>query len=85
MVAVGNLAKIWLDVPEADDMEELAAAFKDYFGTQWEDTMTGGDRPFVFHKDWGAYFSVTGLQPASNKKLSDLPAGVKKYNIIIGV
>lgn len=85
MVAVGSLKKIWLDVPEAGDMEELAREFENYFGARWEDVMVGGDRPFVFHKDWEAYFAVTGLKPVSDLTLSRLPAEARQFNITIGV
>lgn len=85
MIAVGTLDRIWLDVPEEmDDMDTLAREFEKYFEARWEDVMVGGDRPFVYHKDWEAYFAVTGLKPVSGLTLSGLPPRAKRYNIIAG-
>ena len=85
MVAVGNLGKIWMEVPEdAEDMETLAGEFKECFGVRWDDVVLGGEKPFVYHKDWEAYFSVAGLKPVSGLKLSQLPRQAKQFNLIIG-
>ncbi|MTI85550.1 MAG: hypothetical protein FH756_17055 [Firmicutes bacterium] len=85
MVAVGSLGKIWMEVPEdAEDMETLSGEFAAFFGARWEDVMVGGDKPFVYHKDWEAYFSVTGLKPVSGLKMSQLPSRAKQFNLIIG-
>ena len=85
MVAVGSLGKIWMEVSEdVEDMETLSGEFETFFGARWEDIMVGGDKPFVYHKDWEAYFSVTGLKPVSGLKLSQLPPQAKQFNLIIG-
>lgn len=85
MVAVGDLQRIWLDIPvDIEDMEMLAGEFENFFGARWKDVMVGGDKPFVYHKDWEAYFSVTGLKPVTGLRLSGLPARAKRYNLITG-
>lgn len=83
---MGSLGQIWLDVPGVDNMETLAQEFEKIFGARWEDVMMGGDKPFVYHKDWEAYFAVAGLRPVSGLTLSGLSRqeGKKVYNILIG-
>ncbi|MCF8011079.1 MAG: hypothetical protein K9L17_09235 [Clostridiales bacterium] len=84
---MGCLWKTWLDVPDADDKEELTSEFKKFFGADWDDVLIGARNPFVYHKDWKAYFAVSDLEAVSGLNVLDLAAQEdidRTYNVIIG-
>lgn len=63
MVAVGNLDKVWLDVPEDASASELDAAFRDFFGADWADVLDSAEGSFAYRAHNSGYFAVRGLRP----------------------
>uniref|UniRef100_A0A7C1FDQ6 Uncharacterized protein n=1 Tax=Ammonifex degensii TaxID=42838 RepID=A0A7C1FDQ6_9THEO len=72
MVAVGNLDKVWLTVPEDVMAEELQDAFRSYFGAEWTEVLAGTEKSFAYHAANNAYFAVRGLRPVENLTLEQL-------------
>ena len=91
MVAVGNLAGIWTEVPEEPpSMEVLKELFFARFGKAWEEVMVGASRPFAYHRDWRSYLAVSHLvRYGESLLLADLTAkcqrqGVRVIHILTG-
>lgn len=72
MVAVGNLDKVWLAVPENVAAEELQDAFRSYFGAKWTEVLSVAEKSFAYHATNNAYFSVRDLRPVENLTLEQL-------------
>lgn len=72
MVAVGNLDKVWLEVPEYVAAEELQDAFQSYFGVEWAEVLSASEKSFTYHATNNAYFTVRGLHPVENLTLGQL-------------
>lgn len=74
MVAVGNLDKVWLAVPEDVVEEALQDAFRLYFGSEWDEVLAVSDKSFSYNAANDAYFAVRDLRPAENLTLEQLLA-----------
>ena len=72
MVAVGNLDKVWIDVPEDVAAEELQEAFRSYFDAQWAEVLDAAEKSFPYNAFNTAYFSVRNLRPVENLTLEQL-------------
>jgi hypothetical protein len=72
VVAVGNLDKVWLAVPEDVAEEELQDAFRLYFGAEWDEVLAVADKSFSYNAANSAYFAVLDLRPAENLTLEQL-------------
>ncbi|MEW6574200.1 MAG: hypothetical protein AB1374_11270 [Bacillota bacterium] len=83
---MGNLEKMWLDIPkEFSEKEELAVAFQEHFGKPWSEVMIGAEKSLSYHAANNAYFAVSNLKPVENVTLSDLlesKGNKKPVNII---
>ena len=72
LVAVGNLNKVWLTVPEDVAAEELQDAFRSYFGAEWTEVLDVADKSFIYNAANNAYFAVRDLRPVENLTLEQL-------------
>ncbi|OAT85207.1 hypothetical protein [Desulfotomaculum copahuensis] len=94
VVAVGSLKDVWTLTPEEmegiEDMAGLEDRFARRFGFPWTAVMTGGDRPFPWHRDWDAYLAVQDMKKypfllTLPDLMQDLSSrGIKVYQTIIG-
>jgi hypothetical protein len=86
VVAVGNLDKVWLDVPEDVAESELQDAFRNYFGAEWAEALDVADKSFSYNAANNAYFAVRDLRPMENLTMEQFLAqkGIAKPpNIIV--
>ncbi len=86
MVAVGNLDKVWLEVPEDVTESELQEAFLNYFGAEWNEVLAVADKSFSYNAANNAYFAVRDLRRVENLTLEQLlvEKGIAKPpNIIV--
>jgi len=72
VVAVGNLDKVWLDVPDDVAEEELQDAFRLYFGAEWDEVLDAADKSFPYSAANSAYFAVRDLRPVENLSVEQL-------------
>ena len=72
MVAVGNLDKVWIAVPEDVAAEVLQDAFQSYFNAQWAEVLDAAEKSFTYNAFNNAYFAVRGLRPVENSTLEQL-------------
>jgi hypothetical protein len=72
VVAVGNLHKVWLEVPEIVTEEELKKTFRNYFGAEWANVLDTVDRSFQYNASNSAYFAVRDLRPVDNLTLEQV-------------
>ena len=72
LVAVGNLDKVWIAVPEDVAAEKLQDAFQSCFGAQWEDVLDAAEKSFTYNAFNNAYFAVRNLRPIENLTLEQL-------------
>jgi len=72
LVAVGNLDKVWLTVPEDVAAEELQDAFRSYFGAEWAEVLDVADKSFIYNAANNTYFSVRDLLPVETLTLEQL-------------
>jgi len=72
VVAVGNLDKVWLAVPEDVAAEELQDAFRSYFGAEWAEVLAVAEKSFTYNAANNAYFAVRNLRPVKNLTLEQL-------------
>ena len=72
MVAVGNLDKVWLAVPDDVATEELQDAFQSYFGEEWVEVLSVSEKSFTYNAANNAYFAVRDLRPVENLTLEQL-------------
>ena len=72
MVAVGNLDKVWLAVPDDVAAEELQDAFRKYFGAEWDVVLSVSEKSFTYNAANNAYFVVRDLRPIENLTLEQL-------------
>jgi len=72
VVAVGNLDKVWLAVPEDVPAEELQHAFRSYFGAEWAGVLDAAEKSFPYNVANNAYFAVRNLRPVENLTLQQL-------------
>lgn len=72
MVAVGNLGKVWLDVPDAVAEEELQDAFRHHFGAGWDEVLDAANKSFSYNAANNAYFAVRDVSPLENLTLEQL-------------
>ena len=66
MVAVGNLHKVWHEVPEDVTEEELKKTFRNYFSAEWANVLDTVDRSFQYNAANNTYFAVSDLRPVEN-------------------
>ena len=85
MVAVGNLDKVWIDVPEEAQEEELFDAFRLHFGAESAEVLAVADKSFSYNAANNAYFAVRNLRPIENLTLEQLleQKGVDRSSNII--
>lgn len=81
MVAVGNLNRVWLDVPLYASSEGLHKAFQNYFGAEWEKVLNAVDKSFQYNTFNDTYFSVDSLKPLENITLDQIIEGNKASQI----
>lgn len=72
MVAVGNLNRVWLDVPHYASSEELHKAFQNYFGAEWEKVLNAVDKSSQYNTFNDTYFLVDSLKPLENITLDKI-------------
>jgi len=72
VVAVGNIDKVWLAVPEDVKAEELQDAFRSYFGAPWAEVLEVAEKSFSYNAANNAYFAVRNLRPVENLTLEHL-------------
>ena len=72
MVAVGNLDKVWLAVPEDVAPKEMQDAFRSYFGAGWAEVLDGAEKSFAYNAANNAYFAVRDLRPVENLTVEQL-------------
>jgi len=72
VVAVGNLDKVWLAVPEDVAAEELQDAFRSYFCAEWAEVLAAAEKSFTYNAANSAYFAVRDLRPVENLTLEQL-------------
>ena len=72
LVAVGNLDKVWITVPEDVADEELQDAFRNYFNAQWAEVLDVAEKSFAYNAFNNAYFAVRNLHPIENLTLDQL-------------
>jgi hypothetical protein len=72
LVAVGNLDKVWIAVPEDATAKELQNTFQDYFGAQWGEVLNAADNSFPYNSANNAYFSVRNLRPLENLTVAQI-------------
>ncbi len=86
MVAVGNLDKVWLEVPEELSEEAFQQAFRAYFSAEWTEILDTADKSFSYNASNNAYFSIRTIRPVEDLTLNELveKAGADKpANIIV--
>lgn len=72
LVAVGNLDKVWLTVPEDVAAEELQDAFRSYFSAEWAEVLNVAETSFTYNAFNNAYFAVRDLRPVEKLTLDQL-------------
>ncbi len=72
MVAVGNLDKVWLAVPDDVAAEELQDVFRSYFGAECAEVLAVSEKSFTYNAANNAYFAVRDLRPVENLTLEQL-------------
>jgi len=72
VVAVGNLDKVWIEVPEDVVAEELQYAFRNYFDARWDEVLDVAEKSFTYNAFNNAYFAVRNLCPVKNLTLDQL-------------
>jgi hypothetical protein len=86
VVAVGNLDRIWLEVPENVAEQELKDAFRSYFGAAWTEVLDAVEKSFAYIAANNVYFAVRNLRTADNLSLEQLleQKGIgRQINIIV--
>ena len=86
MVAVGNLDKVWITVPEDVTDEELQDAFQSFFNAPWAEVLDAAEKSFAYNAFNNAYFAVRNLHPVENLTLDQLleKTGInQRPNIIV--
>ncbi|MDY6857209.1 MAG: hypothetical protein SWO11_21410 [Thermodesulfobacteriota bacterium] len=86
MVAVGNLDKVWLTVPEDITSEELKNAFRSYFGAEWAEVLDVADKSFIYNAANNAYFAIRDIRHIENltlEQLSEKKEVRKPPNIVV--
>jgi hypothetical protein len=83
VVAVGNLDKVWFEVPEYVAEESLYSAFHSYFGAEWAEVLDAADNSFAYNVANNAYFAVRDLRSIENITLDQLIDNGSVPNIII--
>ncbi len=72
MVAVGNLDKVWLAVPEDVTADELRDAFRGYFSAEWAEVLDAVEKSFIYSAANNAYFAVRDLRHLEDLTLDQL-------------
>lgn len=72
LVAVGNLDKVWIEVPEDVGAEELQDAFRNYFNAQWAEVLDVAEKSFAYNAFNNAYFAVRNLRSVESLTLEQL-------------
>ena len=86
LVAVGNLDKVWIEVPENVGAEELQDAFRRYFNAQWAEVLDVAEKSFAYNAFNNAYFAVRNLRSVESLTLEQLleKTGISQLaNIIV--
>ena len=73
MVAVGDLIKIWSDIPQDVSEKEFEKAFKDYFSSESGDVLDAVEKSFEYNTYNTVYFSVGNIETIDNVTLDQLP------------
>jgi len=72
VVAVGNLDKVWLTVPEDVRAEELREAFRRHFSAEWAVVLDAVEKSFIYNAANNAYFAVRHLRRLEDLTLDQL-------------
>jgi hypothetical protein len=72
LVAVGDLDKVWITVPEDVADKELKDAFRNYFNAQWSEVLDVAEKSFTYNAFNNAYFAVRNFRPVKNLILEQL-------------
>ena len=86
MVAVGNLDKVWLEIPEDISEKAFQQAFRSMFEAEWTEVLDTADRSFPYNASNDAFFNVRDLHPVEALTLDQLlekEAANKPANIIV--
>jgi len=86
VVAVGNLAGVWTDIPEGGELEEIKKGFRQVFHYQWDEVLVGRDAPSIF-QFWNGYLGISELRPQAGPavaRLKELCRDQGVYDIILG-
>ena len=58
-------------MPEEVAAEELQAAFRSYFGTEWAEVLDAAEMSFAYNVANNAYFAVRNLRPLEDLTLEE--------------
>ena len=72
MVAVGNLDKIWIEIPDDASESDFTKAFLSYFNEDWSEVLDTADKAFSYNAANNAYFAVRNLHPVEDLTLDQL-------------
>lgn len=72
MVAVGDLDKVWMEVPEDVSAEEFKHVFRSYFGVEWTEVLDATNKSYYYNAANNAYFAVSKLRLVENLTLDQL-------------
>lgn len=85
---MGNLGKVWVDIPDdIDSMEELQSYFNRFFGVSWNDVLVGAEKSFGHHASYDAYFAVKNLKAVTDmtvEQLLEQKSAIRPLNIVAG-
>jgi hypothetical protein len=72
VVAVGNLDRVWLAVPEDASPEEFNEKFQNYFKTERTEVLDAAEKSFAYNSFNNAYFSVRDVRSVEDLTLDQL-------------
>ena len=77
---MGNLDKIWIEIPDDASESDFTKAFLSYFNEDWSEVLDTADKAFSYNAANNAYFAVREIRPVENLALDQLLAkhGVTK-------
>jgi len=72
VVAVGNLDKVWLEIPEDISEKAFQQAFRSMFEAEWTEVLDTADRSFPYNASNDAFFSIRKIHPVEDLTLNEL-------------
>ena len=69
---MGNLDKVWLEVPEDFSEESLQQSFRTCFGAEWSEVLDTADEAFSYNASNNAYFAVRDIFTVKDLTLDQL-------------